>query len=122
MFPTLLELTGLPSDDQQEGQSLVPLVKQPTRAWNHPAITSFGAGNFAVRSARYRFIEYHDGSRELYDTKNDPHEWTNLATNPEFTSVIEQHAAFMPAEQHSILPDNSTGQQAYAATAENMTE
>ena len=80
IFPTLLELTGLPEDSTQEGQSLVPLLKNPEARWKNPALTSFGRGNVAVRSERFRYIRYLDGSEELYDHTSDPHEWTNLAT------------------------------------------
>lgn len=122
VFPTLLELAGFPVDAEQEGQSLVPLMKNPERDWEHPAITSFGLGNFSIRSERYRFIQYHDGSRELYDLKNDPHEWTNLASKPELHDVVAKHATFLPERQHAVLPGNSTGHQAYAAANANITK
>lgn len=122
VFPTLLELAGLASDDRQEGQSLVPLMKDPNCQWNHPAVTSFGLGNYAIRSTKYRFIQYHDGSRELYDLQSDPHEWTNLASDPQYKNTIAEHAAFLPKDQHSILPGNSTGHAAYAAAGAEITE
>jgi choline-sulfatase len=115
VFPTLLELAGLPADTSQEGQSLVPLMRQPEQDWPYPAITSFGRGNFSIRSARYRFIEYYDGSRELYDLQNDPHEWNNLATDTAYGDIIDHHVAFIPTDQHAILPGKSTGHKAYAA-------
>ena len=120
IFPTLLELAGLPKDEIQEGQSLVPLMKNPQREWNHPAITSFGLGNYSVRSTRYRFIQYFDGSRELYDLTKDPHEWKNLIDNPKMKQVIQEHASFIPQKQHPILPGNSTGHKAYAAASKNI--
>ena len=121
IFPTLLELAGLPADAKQEGQSLIPLMKNPQKEWNHPAITSFGLGNYSVRSSRYRFIQYHDGSREMYDLKKDPHEWNNLIKNPKMKSAIVEHAAFIPKKQHPILPGNSTGHNAYKAANANIT-
>lgn len=120
VFPTLIELAGLPSDPAQEGQSLVGLMKDPTARWDHPAITSFGRGNFSIRTERYRFIQYLDGSRELYDLKNDPHEWKNIAANPANKAIIKMHAKFIPTEQHPVLPGNSTGHQAYAAANEKI--
>lgn len=120
IFPTLLELAGLPADAAQEGQSLVPLLNNPHHEWNHPAITSFGRGNFAVRSTRYRFIQYHDGSRELYDLTSDPHEWTNLASSSQHQKVIAEHVAHLPKNQHPVLPGNSTGHKAYAAANANI--
>ena len=79
IFPTLLELAGLPKDDTQEGNSLVPLMKNPKADWKHVAISSFGKGNFAIRSEHFRYIRYLEGSEELYDHRKDPHEWNNLA-------------------------------------------
>lgn len=120
IFPTLLELAGLPKDETQEGQSLVPLMKNPKREWKHPAITSFGLGNYSIRSTNYRFIQYFDGSRELYDLRDDPHEWKNLIDNPKMKKVIKEHASFIPQKQHPILPGNSTGHKAYAAANKNI--
>ncbi|MFT5302086.1 MAG: choline-sulfatase [Mariniblastus sp.] len=122
VFPTLLELAGLPADAKQEGQSLVPLMDDPNQAWDHPAITSYGVGNFAIRTAQYRFIQYYDGSLELYDLSEDPHEWTNLASkpSPKLKEIIAQHAAWVPEVQHPVLPGNSTGHKAYAAANANM--
>lgn len=120
VFPTLLELAGLPKDETQEGQSLVPLMKNPKKEWNHPAITSFGLGNYSIRSTHYRFIQYFEGSRELYDLRDDPHEWNNLIKDPKMKQFIKKHAAFIPEKQHPILPGNSTGHNAYAASKENI--
>lgn len=119
VFPTLLDMASLPPDPSQEGQSLVPLMNDPGREWSHPAVTSFGKGNFSVRTTRYRFIQYHDGSQELYDLKNDPHEWTNLVTNTSYSSVIAEHAKYLPENQHDVLPGKSTGHNAYAAANAN---
>ena len=120
IFPTLLELAGLPKDKTQEGQSLVPLMKNPQREWKHPAITSFGLGNYSIRSTHFRFIQYFDGSQELYDLRDDPHEWKNLIDNPKMKKVIKEHASFIPQKQHPILPGNSTGHKAYAAANKNI--
>ncbi|GAB5407004.1 MAG: sulfatase [Aureliella sp.] len=120
VFPTLLELAQLPADASQEGQSLVPVMQNPDAKWDYPAITSFGLGNYAVRSERYRFIQYFDGSRELYDLESDPHEWTNIVSLPENEKIVAQHVVHVPKEQHPILPGQSTGHKAYAAAKANI--
>ena len=48
------------------------------------------AQNFTLRTKRWRYIRYYNGMEELYDHDNDPHEWTNLAENPEFAQQKEQ--------------------------------
>lgn len=116
VFPTLLELAGLDADPEQEGQSLVPLLKDPARPWDHCAITSFGPGNYSVRSTRYRYIQYHDGSAEFYDHESDPHEWHNLVEEPPLQEIIAAHRRKVPTQQHDLLPGRSTGHNAYAAS------
>lgn len=118
VFPTLLELAGLPVDPKQEGQSVVPLMKDPEADWGYPAISSFGPGNYSVRTTRYRYIQYLDGSREFYDHQDDPNEWNNLAAKEELQETIELHAAFVPKEEYPLLPGGSTGHKAYAASNE----
>ena len=119
-FPTLLELTGLPAVSEHEGQSLVPLLNDPQREWDRPAITTFGPGNHAVRSTRWRYIRYVDGSEELYDHDVDPHEWTNLAADAKYASILEQHRRWLPKSEQPILGQNSTGHKAYAAAAAGL--
>lgn len=61
IYPTLLELTGLKADPKLEGNSLVPLPKNPQADWLFYAGTSFGAGNYSIVSEEYRYIHYNDG-------------------------------------------------------------
>ena len=90
LYPTLLELSGVPKRTNLDGKSIVPLLKNPAREWTRPVLTTFGRGNHAVRTERWRFIEYHDGGQELYDHNRDANEWNNLATNPLHAPVIQR--------------------------------
>jgi arylsulfatase A-like enzyme len=96
LFPTLLDLAGLPAQAAHEGRSLRPLIDNPTAEWNHPAITSLRAGNHSVVNAQYRYIRYADGSEELYDRIADPHERRNLIGSPGVESVVVPLAAQLP--------------------------
>lgn len=120
IYPTLLDLTGQAANPKHEGQSLKPLLEDSTRAWERPAITTFGLGNHAIRSTRWRYIRYMDGSEELYDHEQDPHEWTNLAGDPQMQSVVDEHRRCLPEYQLPILGEGSTGHQAYAAAAAEL--
>ena len=80
VYPTLVELCGLPARDDLEGHSLVPLLGDPQADWEHAAITTHGRNNHAVRTERWRYIRYTDGGEELYDHEKDPLEQTNLAS------------------------------------------
>ncbi len=90
MYPTLLELCGLPKNNKNEGRSLVPLLKDVDREWPYSVTTSWRGGNFAIQNDRYRYLIYTNGEEELYDHKNDPNEWNNIAENPEMMSLKKE--------------------------------
>jgi arylsulfatase A-like enzyme len=96
LYPTLVELSGMPVKSGLEGHSLAKLLKNPKAARQWPALTTHNQNNHAVRSERWRYIRYADGSEELYDHRNDPHEWTNLARDKRFANVIQEHARWLP--------------------------
>lgn len=55
-----------------------PLLDQPKMVLNRPALTAYGEDMFSLRTERYRYIRYSDGSEELYDYQTDPHEKQNM--------------------------------------------
>ncbi len=104
LYPTLVELCGLPTKPELEGESLVPLLKDPAAPRNTPAVTTHGRGNHAARSERWRYIRYADGSEELYDHDNDPREWTNLAGDPSLADVKRELAKWLPEKNAPDAP------------------
>jgi arylsulfatase A-like enzyme len=88
IYPTLIELCGVPSNPKLEGVSLRPLLENADAPWEHVAISTLGQNNHAVRDKRWRYIQYADGSAELYDHQTDPNEWNNLAA----TKLSPSHA------------------------------
>ncbi len=97
VYPTLAELCNLPLPRHVEGRSLCRLLANPEAPWDHVALTTHGYRNHAVRNERWRYIRYADGSEELYDHQSDPHEWTNLASLPQYTEIKEQLSRYLPA-------------------------
>ncbi|MBL7221149.1 MAG: sulfatase [Phycisphaerae bacterium] len=118
IYPTILELTGHKADPLHEGNSLAPLLKDPGADWPHMARTSFGPGNYAIVSRRYRFIQYNDGSEEFYDRAKDPGEWNNVIKDPEYAKVMKQHRLQVPKARYKILGKGSTGHKSYSASEE----
>lgn len=96
LYPTIVELCGLPSREGLDGQSLMPLVNNPRLEWNRPVITTYGAGNHSVRTERWRYIQYHDGGEELYDHQNDAQEWHNLAKSTDHAAILSELRKSLP--------------------------
>lgn len=86
LYPTLVDLAQLPPNEQNEGRSLFPLLKQPQTSWDYPSLTQMGEGRHTLRSERFRYIKYQNGAEELYDHGVDSLEWTNLIDNPDYDS------------------------------------
>jgi arylsulfatase A-like enzyme len=104
IYPTLIDLAGLPEKEGLDGQSLRPLMESPMAAWNRPALTTHGRGNHTVRDDRWRYIRYADGSEELYDHQTDPNEWTNQAGNPNYANIKAELAEWIPKTEAPSAP------------------
>jgi arylsulfatase A-like enzyme len=83
LYPTLTDLAGLSRPKGLDGTSLVPVLQDPSRAVKAAAFSAARRRppqlGWSVRTERYRYTEWPDGSREMYDHQSDPGERTNLA-------------------------------------------
>ena len=104
IYPTLLDLCGIPTPTHVEGESIKRLLFDPKAPWDRPAITTFKFNNHAVRSERWRYIRYNNGDEELYDETKDEYEWTNLASKPEHAAQKAALAKWLPAKNTPPLP------------------
>lgn len=104
IFPTLVELCGLPPAEGVEGRTLVPLLENPAASWNHPAYTIWSEGGrfvtgVVVRTEHWRYAEFYGwgGGSMLIDPASDPVETVNLVTHPEHSDVVDQLSALAQA-------------------------
>jgi arylsulfatase A-like enzyme len=96
LYPTLVDLCGLPKNAQNEGKSLKPLLVDSTHRSETPAITTYGINNHALRTENYRYIKYEDGSEEFYAHDSDADEWYNLAASAETKMEREHLQKYLP--------------------------
>ncbi len=96
IYPTLIDLCGLPPRDGLDGRSLQSLLKNPEQTWDHPVVTTFGFNNHSIQTLRWRYICYRDGGEELYDHARDPNEWKNLASNSQYQATILDLKTHLP--------------------------
>jgi len=98
LYPTLVELCSLKGPGTLDGQSLEPLLREPSQSTGRVVTTTFDRGNISLRGERWRYIRYASGEEELYDLKADPNEWSNLASRPEHATTLKRFAARVSGE------------------------
>ena len=98
-MPTLTALCDVPAPDNLQGQSLVPMLKDPEHKGRGWALTQVMRGRndkrtfgYTLRTPQWRYTEWDEGrrGRELYDHDVDPLEQTNLADDPEQADLVAQ--------------------------------
>ncbi|MBI1372443.1 MAG: sulfatase-like hydrolase/transferase [Phycisphaera sp.] len=106
IYPTLAELCGLPIPPHVQGKSLASVVNDPDHA---PAVhesvyTLRNDADHMLRTDRWALIVYNDGKSgvELYDMEKDPHQFTNLAEDPQHKQVLDDMRAKLDAKLASI--------------------
>ena len=111
IYPTLAELCGLKVPKDLPGESLKPLLTDPSRQGKDGAFSFFGHGPHfgrTLRTERYRIVEWVNkktGKRvqlELYDHQHDSTEAVNMANWPENQGLIQELLAQMNAESRSM--------------------
>jgi arylsulfatase A-like enzyme len=99
IYPTLIQLCGLPPKQDVAGHSLLPLLKDPDAKWEHAAITCLHVqGEMAVSTEKYRYIRYGDDGEELYDLTKDREEWYNLANDSAYGNVKRRLRRMLPRD------------------------
>ena len=107
LYPTLLGLCTLPDQPGLEGHDLAPQLKDASAPRPWPALTTHNQGNHAVRTDRWRYIRYADGSEELYDHQADPNEWTNRAGDPLHAETKRLLAEWLPRTDAPPVPGSA---------------
>jgi arylsulfatase A-like enzyme len=95
IYPTIADLLGHQVPAYLEGNSLMPLLKDPDYPRKQPAVVTFEPNNHSVLLDNWNYIRYSDGSEELYDHEQDPGEFTNLALDPAYRSLMDRLAAWI---------------------------
>ncbi|MBO6237570.1 MAG: sulfatase-like hydrolase/transferase, partial [Bacteroidales bacterium] len=109
IYPTLVELCGLPAKPDLEGTSFARLLDDPEAEFDKPAYTVWnnhgkGVTGVGIRTERWRYAEYFGAGAGcmLIDEVNDPHELVNQADQPEHAELV--------ARFHKLAQDYVKGQ------------
>jgi iduronate 2-sulfatase len=121
LYPTLVDLCGLPAAPGVEGRSLRPWLEEPARAGPSAAFSQFArpfpyregadAMGYAVRTDTHRYIEWRRFgtrevvARELYALTGEAlYETENLAELPGEAARVRELSALLPSGLASLRP------------------
>ena len=107
LYPTLVDLAGLPQKQGLDGHSVAPILKDAKHKRSWPAICSHGPNNDVVITEQWRYIRYADGSEELYNRIDDQYEWNNLAKKEGYAPIINELAQYLPKNVAKPAPGNT---------------
>jgi len=103
VYKTIADYTGTQIPEYIDGESLVPIVNNPTKKLQDPTITAWGRGNYSVRTKTHRYIRYFDGGEELYNHQNDPNEWKNLISDTGSADLKIELSAYLPIDEKPMV-------------------
>jgi iduronate 2-sulfatase len=126
LYPTLAELCGVKAPENLQGQSLAPILKDPTqlgRGWTLSQVSRGGGARratvsvdkgsdgklffgYTLRTPRWRYTEWDEGKqgRELYDHDRDPKELTNLADDPALAGTVRELSEKLRTATRATFP------------------
>lgn len=92
LYPTIAELAGLEYSKNLQGKSLVKTLDDPNYKVRDMAFSvSQGGKTFLLRNEDWAYIQYDEDAGagiELFDMKNDPKQYTNLAESSEHANIV----------------------------------
>lgn len=111
VFPTCCELAGLPRPDGLEGDSLVPLLRDPLQAWKSAVFSRFYDADCVVTPTG-AFTRWHDAAGTetacmFYDHRRDRRENRNVANDPTYRDEVARHRALLAAGWRQSRPPAS---------------
>lgn len=103
LYPTLLDLTGLPHPAGLQGASLVPFLRNPELKTGRVAysvvLRQGDKLGRSIHTERFNYIEWDEGRAgvELYDHYLDPNEYRNVAGHADYAAAQSELKAKLAA-------------------------
>ncbi len=117
LYPTLVDLAGLPAPEHLKGPSLRPILEDTARsgrataftvarsraAWMHSEMIDQNVMGYSIRTERFRYTEWDGGNAgaELYDYEVDPMEISNLVDDPIYADTLARLERLMESRKQT---------------------
>ena len=104
LYPTLSNLCGLKVPGHLQGKDISEMMTDPAKEVRSAAFSVNGKG-FLLREQDWAFIAYGrngQGDQELFDMKQDPKQFTNLAKDPKYGQTLARFQKQMAAKLKEV--------------------
>ena len=104
LYPTLSNLCGLKVPGRLQGKDISEMMTDPAKEVRSAAFSVNGKG-FLLREQDWAFIAYGkngQGDQELFDMKQDPKQFTNLAKDPKYGQTLARFQKQMAAKLKEV--------------------
>lgn len=112
LYPTTAALCGLKPQDRLQGKDISPLLSNPKEVVHDEILNVSPMQNgFLLRTADWAFIQYNEdasGGVELFDMNQDPQQYNNLASDPDYADLVADFKARL-ADKLQALRTNDLG-------------
>ena len=106
LYPTVATLCGLEVPERLQGKDISPMLDDPSYEVRDAAfsVAPMRKG-FLLREKDWSYIQYGENASagiELFDVVNDPEQFTNLAGDPAYASVVARLKEKMAAKLRAL--------------------
>ena len=114
VFPTMCDYAGIAIPERITGMSIKPVIDDPEAGWREFAVTEIQPFNRfpdikarSIRTLQYKYTLFSHGQKyeQLFDMTNDPGEMTDLADDPEYQAVLDEHRALLEKWMKGVNDD-----------------
>lgn len=104
LYPTISKLCGLDVPERIQGKDISPMLDDVSHQVREAAFSVNGRG-FLLREDKWAYIQYAENASrgiELFDMKNDPEQYTNLAKSEKHKPVVERFKKQLAAKLKAV--------------------
>jgi len=103
LFPTICDLAGVAIPRGVEGQSIVPVLRDPRQKVRDTLFTAYRDVQRAVCDDRWKLIRYPQVDHtQLFDLTHDPHEMRDLSADPEHAAEVSRYMSLLEQWQGEL--------------------
>ena len=108
IYPTLCELAGIKPPNYIQGQSLIPVLKNPKTILKDEIYTRYKQGE-AVIDKNYSYSEFVIGEKYLgnmlYDMQNDKNQNVDISKLPENKELVKKYSIKLEEMRNYVNED-----------------